>query len=119
VTGEPTALDDQVLIELRQSVGGDQEFVSELIDEFVEDAPRQLQSLREAVTAGDAVAARRAAHTLKSNARTFGAGALGLSCQEAEAAAVKGHLEAVRPLVDPIGEELDRVLAELAAFRDG
>jgi HPt (histidine-containing phosphotransfer) domain-containing protein len=119
VTDERTAVDNRVLIELRESVGGDQEFVAELIDEFMEDAPRQLRTLREAATAGDADAARRAAHTLKSNARTFGAGELALSCQEAEAAALKGDLGAVRPRVDAIGEELDRVLAELVGFRDG
>ena len=114
-----SALDARTLHELRESVGGDQEFFAELIDEFLDDAPRQLESLRAATTSRDLETARRAAHTLKSGARTFGAVALASTCQEAEAAAAGGDLEAVGQRIDAIAEQLDRVLAELRVVRDG
>ena len=84
-----------MLGELRESVGDDPEFLAELVDDFLADAPAQLESLREAATSGDAAGARRAAHTLKGNSRTFGAGELASLCQEAETAAGEGDLAAV------------------------
>jgi HPt (histidine-containing phosphotransfer) domain-containing protein len=113
-----SALDNAVLGELRASVGDDPEFLAELIDEFVADAPAQVKSLREAATSGDAIGARRAAHTLKGNSRTFGAGGLALLCQEAEAAAGTGDLDAVLARVDGIDAEWGRVCAELLALPD-
>ena len=98
-------------------MGGDQEFVSELIDELLDDAPRQLRALREAAAAGDEETARRAAHTLKGNARTFGATELSSLCQEAEAAAANGDLDAVLPRLEAIEEAWGRVRAELVAVR--
>ena len=57
------ALDNAVLGELRESVGDDPEFVAELVDDFLADAPIQLESLREAATSGDAAGATaRGAH---------------------------------------------------------
>jgi HPt (histidine-containing phosphotransfer) domain-containing protein len=111
-------LNAATLDELRASVGDDPEFVAELIDDFLNDAPIQLETLRTAAAAGDAPTARRAAHTLKGNSRTFGAPELAALCQEAETAAHDGDLEAVLSRLDPIGEEWTRVRDELIAFRD-
>jgi HPt (histidine-containing phosphotransfer) domain-containing protein len=113
------ALDNAVLGELLESVGRDPEFLGELIDDFVADAPAQLESLREAATSGDANSARRAAHTLKSNSRTFGAGELASLCQEAEAAAGADDLDAVLSRLGEIDAEWRRVGAELLVWRDG
>lgn len=49
------------------------EFVAELIASFAEEAPRMLDELRVASAAGQAEVFRRAAHSIKSNASTFGA----------------------------------------------
>ena len=54
------------------------------------------QTLREAAATGEAETARRAAHTLKGNGRTFGAEGLASLCLEAETAAAAGDLDAVR-----------------------
>jgi HPt (histidine-containing phosphotransfer) domain-containing protein len=112
-------LDNAVLAELRASVGDDPEFVAELIDDFLADAPTQLDALREAAGSGDANAAMRAAHTLKGNSRTFGAGSLASLCQDAEAAAGAGDLNAVLSRLDGIDAEWRRVRAELLGWRDG
>ncbi len=55
----------------RTSAGAD--FVRELVDTFLEEAPRMLDELRERWPRRRRRAFRRAAHSLKSNANTFGA----------------------------------------------
>jgi HPt (histidine-containing phosphotransfer) domain-containing protein len=64
-------IDEQVFAELQETAGAD--FVVELVDSFLEDAPQGLAALRQAIAAGDANAFRRNAHSLKSNGVTFGA----------------------------------------------
>jgi HPt (histidine-containing phosphotransfer) domain-containing protein len=112
------AIDTNTIEELRESVGGDAAFLVELIDEFLADAPTQLEALREAVTAGDAERAQRSAHTLKGTSRTFGATDLAALCQEAEAAAASGQLDGLLPRVGEIDAEWSRVRPELTALRD-
>jgi histidine phosphotransfer protein HptB len=113
------AVDNAVLGALRESVGGDPEFLGELVDEFLQDAPTQLESLREAASSGDATTARRAAHTLKGNSLTFGARKLASLCQDAETAASADDLTAVLSRLDEIDAEWSRVGAELLAWREG
>jgi HPt (histidine-containing phosphotransfer) domain-containing protein len=117
MTELPSALDTAALAELRESVGDDPEFVQELVGEFLQDAPTQLESLREAATSGNATDARRAAHTLKGNGRTFGATRLASLCQEAETAAAAGDLDGVLSHLDGIDGEWRRVSAELLLWR--
>jgi HPt (histidine-containing phosphotransfer) domain-containing protein len=112
------AVDNAVLSALRESVGNDPEFLGELVDEFRQDAPKQLESLREAASSGDATTARRAAHTLKGNSLTFGAGKLASLCQDAETAASADNLTAVLSRLDEIDGEWSRVGAELLAWRE-
>ena len=111
-------LDPRTLNELRESVGSDAAFLGELIDEYLADAPRQLQALRESAAAGDREAARRAAHSLKGNAQTFGARSLAALCQEAEASAVDGDLAAVLARVEALDEAWIEVRTALTAVRD-
>ena len=53
------------------------EFVRELVDTFLAEAPRMLDELRDSFANGDAERFRRSAHSLKSNSNTFGALELG------------------------------------------
>jgi len=113
-----SVLDTAVLDQLRVSVGDDPEFLAELVDDFLQDASVQLESLRVAVASDAATDARRAAHTLKGNSRTFGAMQLATLCQEAETAAANGDLSAVLPHLDEIDGEFRCVSVELLAWRD-
>ena len=69
MAGSP--IDSATFNQLRDST--DAEFVAELLDAFLGDAPVLLQVLHAAQKAADAVAFRRAAHSLKSNGNSFGA----------------------------------------------
>ena len=72
-------------------MGGDDAFVAELIDQFVTDSPALVAAARRGLEAGDADEVRRAAHTLKSNAATFGANELADRSSRLEAAARAGR----------------------------
>ena len=66
-------LDDAVLAELRESTGGDDDFVRELVDAYVSEATGYLEAMTVAAAAEDADAMVRPAHTLKSSSATLGA----------------------------------------------
>lgn len=68
--------------ELQANTGED--FVVELVDAFLADAPMLLQALQAAQAGADANAFRRAAHSLKSNGNTFGALAFAAQARELE-----------------------------------
>jgi HPt (histidine-containing phosphotransfer) domain-containing protein len=108
---------DAALALLEETVG-DREFVAELIGDFLAALPAQLAALRTAQSAGDAVELRRIAHTLKSNAATFGAQGLAVACRELESAASAGHAANEQALVERVVAEAERATPGLAAARD-
>ena len=75
-------IDLRTLNELRDTAGA--EFVAELAATFFEEAPLMLAELRAGLAAGSAERFRRAAHSLKTNAHTFGAMALGAQARALE-----------------------------------
>jgi len=78
----PPAIDHATFAELQEAAGPD--FVVELVDTFIAEAPQMLAELRAARGAANAEQFRRAAHSLKSNSHTFGAMALGALARELE-----------------------------------
>lgn len=109
-------LDQGALDALSAMVGGDPEAMQEIVEAFLEDAPGCIEELCAGAAAGDHEAARRAAHTLKSNARTFGAHELAELCQEIEAAARAGDLGPALARVGEVEGEWNRTRAALAAL---
>jgi len=75
-------IDLAVFEELCDTAGAD--FVAELVGTFLEEAPLLLSELREARAAGASPRFQRAAHSLKSNAQTFGGSELGGLARELE-----------------------------------
>ena len=102
-------IDPAIFGELQEAAGA--EFVTELVDTFLEEAPGMLADLRAARAAGDAEAYRRAAHSLKSNSMTFGATALAALARSAEL----GGLNADAALDQAAVEGLQRAYEEAAA----
>jgi HPt (histidine-containing phosphotransfer) domain-containing protein len=76
------AIDPAVLRELQDTAGAD--FVADLVQTFLQEAPVMLAELRSARAAADAERFRRAAHSLKSNSNTFGASTLGAMARALE-----------------------------------
>lgn len=81
----PSVLNRQVLNSLRQMAGAKAPMIlRQIIGNYLEDAPQRLQSIRDAVAAGDATALRQSAHTLRSSSANLGAMNLSNLCKELE-----------------------------------
>ncbi len=88
------ALDETVLRRLIASFGDEGvTAVGELMDTFLRESPAELNRLRQAVERRELDAVRRRAHSLKSNAATFGASRLADLCLDLERRASTGALE--------------------------
>lgn len=77
-------IETAALRRLLEAIGGDPEDLRELISDFRSEAPELVARIREAAAEGDIESLRIAAHTLKSNARDFGAMRLSALCEELE-----------------------------------
>ena len=108
-------IDAATFAELQATAGAD--FVGELVDTFLEEAPIMLAELKSALAADQAEAFRRAAHSLKLNAHTFGAAALGAMARELEL----GGLAAAREpgALDRLDQEYARTAAALSELQGG
>ena len=106
-------IDPTTFAELQASAGD--EFVRELIDTFLEEAPPMLAELGEALAAGRAELFRRAAHSLKSNASTFGAATLAAMARDLE---LQGLAAATPVALAELAQQYEAAAAELKALRD-
>jgi histidine phosphotransfer protein HptB len=77
-------LDPARLESLRKDLGEDGAL--EVAQVFFREGPKRLEELSKSLAARDRATLERAAHSLKSNARLFGATELGERCAELEAA---------------------------------
>ena len=109
----PHAIDPTVFAELQANAGAD--FVVELVQTFFEEAPPMIAELRAAQAAGAAERFRRAAHSLKTNANTFGASALGTEARELEL----GGLPAGAGPIDALQAQYDTAVVALKALTHG
>jgi HPt (histidine-containing phosphotransfer) domain-containing protein len=105
----PEVLDQGALANLLEMVGGDPDFVDELVDTFLGDVPRQLAALRAAVATGTVADAVRPAHTLKGTAGTIGARAVETTSRSIEEGARTGSMDGLEAHVG----ELERALEDL------
>ena len=106
-------LDQATLDSLMDSLGGDAEFLAELIDTYLADAPQQVEALRTALAAGDAAGLVRPAHTLKSSSASLAALGLAEQCRQLETSAKAGSLEGAKEAVEAMAAELERVATAL------
>jgi len=112
---DPVAIDASAVESLRE-LGGE-EFVAEVIDTFLSDAPALVATLRATSEVGDSEGLRRAAHSLKANGQTLGAGRFSELCRELELRAKNGELGGTMELVDRIEREYRALEKTLAGLR--
>jgi len=112
-----TALDPSALDTLLALVGGEQALLLELIDSFLQETPPLVAALRRSLEEGDAERLRRAAHTLKSSSRDFGANQLSESARALEAMGKAGALAEAAALVAQVEAQYPQVQAALEAVR--
>jgi HPt (histidine-containing phosphotransfer) domain-containing protein len=112
-----THIDRTVFAELQESAGAD--FVTELVDTFLEDAPALIAELRSARAAAHAERFRRAAHSLKSNASTFGALALAALARDLEMKGLASDAAADGAAIAAIAAAFGDAAAELKGLSHG
>ena len=99
----PATLDAAAVGALVDLLGGDRDALAELAAVFAAEVPDRIAEMRAAgAQSTDAALARRAGHTLKSNALTFGALELGASAHRVEIAGSVGDLDEVARLVPEV-----------------
>jgi HPt (histidine-containing phosphotransfer) domain-containing protein len=106
------AIDLAALRRLLDVIGGDPDDFAELVDDYVAGAPDLTAEIRSAASSTDWATVCRAAHTLKSNARDFGAMRLATLCASLETASRQGRLESPESVISEI--EIEEAAARQA-----
>ncbi len=108
-------IDPAAFAQLQETAGA--EFVVELVDTFLVEAPLMLADLESALAVGDTDRFRRAAHSLKSNGNTFGALTLGALARELELTGLEPARRAGGATLAALALEYARVAAALTELR--
>jgi len=110
-------LDHAALERLRATMGAG--FLDELLPTFLEDSQELVGTMRRALGEKDADSFRRAAHSLKSNAASFGAMTLSTLAKDLEALAKSGSLDGAAPRLERLASECERVARALREIERG
>jgi PAS domain S-box-containing protein len=92
---------------LLELLDGDEEGLAELMETFLDDVPRQIQALQEAIEKGDAPDVRLHAHTIKGASANFRAMGLQVAACRLEEAAAAGDLSRAWDGLAKVNEEFD------------
>jgi HPt (histidine-containing phosphotransfer) domain-containing protein len=106
-------IDRGVLDDLLNAVGGDGEFLAELLETYFSDTPQLFTTMHTAITEGDAEAFRRAAHSLKSNSANFGALDLSQKAKVLEDMGKAGDLSQAGEVLPDVEKEYAKVKSAL------
>jgi HPt (histidine-containing phosphotransfer) domain-containing protein len=102
--------------ELLDRVDNDLGFLAETVEMLQCDGPSTMQQIRDALAAGDAPAMGRAAHSLKGIVSNFCSPQTQASAFEVEQMGKSGDLSAAPDAVKILGQRLEALVGELAAF---
>ena len=93
-TPEPEKIIDlAVLQELKEIAGGESELLVEVIDCYLEDSPKLLDEMSQAIQQQQAILLQRSAHSMKSSSASVGASNLSELCKELEYIGREGTTE--------------------------
>jgi HPt (histidine-containing phosphotransfer) domain-containing protein len=115
MTDEAPVLDPAVLDELRDSVGGDEEFIADLVATYVNEGSGHLSEMQAAAAARDAAAIVRPAHTLKSSSAALGAMRLSQIARDIEFAGREGDASGLTERVAAASSAWEETMAAMAA----
>jgi len=95
---------------------GDAGLLAEMVGLFLQDYPRLLAAMREAIACGDAKSLERAAHTLKGAVSNFAAPAATAATLRLEQMGRQANLTQAEEAFAALEAELDRLKSLLAQF---
>ncbi len=96
--------------------GGDAAFLAELVDRALQDCPKLLSTLREALASGDGKAVEQAAHSLRGSAANFVAEDAFQAAHALETMGRQGDLTHAKETYVVLEGEVERVKSALAAL---
>jgi len=99
--------------ELLNRLLGDEEMTREILEAFLEDIPREMDSLAAAVAVGNTPTVELLAHTIKGAAGNVGSEGLRSAAFEMESAAKKGDLSGAQSLLKSIRQEFEHLKAAI------
>lgn len=97
------------------SLGGDAEFLSELVQAYLDSSPGLLAGMQQAIASGDAPSLRRASHSLKTGSASLGALAFAAQCKELEDIGKAGVLDNAKEKYSRLEAAYVQVAAALQA----
>ncbi|MBY0556670.1 MAG: response regulator, partial [Burkholderiaceae bacterium] len=95
----PCPVNREVFDKVRDILG---DSLVQAIQPYLEDAPRCIDALQQALSCGDLATAAERAHTLKGASANLGAETLAQLAQQAEALASQGQYQQIAPLIAPL-----------------
>lgn len=110
-------INPEVFEDLQDAMGD--EFAEELLLTFLSEAPGMLADLRSAAAEGDTERLRRAAHSIKSNAQTFGAEALSSLARDIELVGLAADPKQASQQMDALEAAFRTSDVALRALNDG
>ena len=113
MSDQPTILDQQVLDALRESVGGDDTFVADLVATYLAEGAEHMAEMDAAAAAGDAAAIVRPAHSMKSSSAALGAARMSSISRDIEFAGREGRPEGLAASVQDARATWEATVAEL------
>ncbi|MGD1713328.1 response regulator [Dapis sp. BLCC M172] len=102
-------IDKAVLEELKEMAGYDPEMVVEIINCYLEDTPKLLNEITQAIEKEQAELLQKSAHTMKSSSASVGATNLSQLCKELESIGRGGATEGTDVILSQVKAEYERV----------
>ncbi|NLY00616.1 MAG: response regulator [Rhodopirellula sp.] len=102
--------------ELLRAVGGDEDLLKTLVEAVLEEAPRQMDAIRQALADGNSKALALAAHTLKGAVRYFGDNAVFEYAYRLEGLGRQAALDDAEAVSETLEKELRKFTSEIRHF---
>lgn len=113
---EGEILDTSIVDGLVELCDGDDEFMNQVLDLYVESFATTLQAIRDSVASADASALHRSAHTLKGASANIGARRIAALAETLQQLGQGGETEGADPYVVAIEEEYPKALTALSGY---
>jgi len=106
-------IDQATFAKFFDSLGGDADFLNELVGAYLDSSPELFGSMQQAILTSDAPALQRAAHSLKSGSASFGAITFASSCKELEELGKVGMLTQAEEMLKTLEVAYSEVVVAL------
>jgi two-component system, sensor histidine kinase and response regulator len=99
-------------------VGGDKDLLKEVVALFLDDCPKLIEQMREAIQESDPGGLQKAAHTLKGSVSNFGASLAVQAALDLETMGKTGDICGAAGALEVLEKGIDRIREELISFKE-